>query len=115
MTWWKKIIVQDSNRYCDSIILEISQLDLILVNIYPPPNCQKDLFRQTLELISVHLRNMESHNKHSKHILIHGDFNFPFLSFDGSNITITGKYSNLDKIQAEGLIQLANAFSWIST
>ena len=34
-----KTAVQESNSYCDSLILHIPQLDMVLINIYRPPNC----------------------------------------------------------------------------
>ena len=105
-----EVLVKDSNSFCDTLVLEIRQLNLILVNVYRPPNCPETLFKQTLELISVHIRNLENYNKHSRDIIIHGDFNFPFLSFDGSNINITGKCDKSDRNQAECLIQMADEF-----
>ena len=78
--------------------------------MYRPPNCHETLFNQALEQIRSHLNNLETYNKHSRDILIHGDFNFPFLSFDGDHIKITGKCDKSDRIQAESLIQLADDF-----
>ena len=74
------IILNYSNSYCDSLVLEIHKLNLIVINIYRPPKCPKILFNQTLEAIKVLLQNIES-GEASKDILLLGDFNFPFIKW----------------------------------
>ena len=63
------MILNDSNSYCDSLVIEIHKLNLILINIYRPPKCPKILFNQTLEAIKVMLQNIESESS-TKDILI---------------------------------------------
>ena len=88
-----EVLLRESNSFCDTLVLEIRQLNLLLVNMYRPPKCHEDMFLQSLEQIKKHLNNIEN-----KDLLIHGDFNFPFLSYDGSNINITGKCDKSEKI-----------------
>ena len=80
------MILNDSNSYCDSLVIEIHKLNLILINIYRPPKCPKILFNQTLASIKVLLENIESENT-AKDILMLGDFNFPFIKWTCDNIT----------------------------
>ena len=75
---------KDSNSFCDSLLLHIPQLNLVLVNIYRPPNCPEALFAQTLEFTSVFLRNLEDHANCANTYMVVGDFNFPFLKFSNS-------------------------------
>ena len=76
--------IKDSNSYCDVQILHIPQLNLIITNVYRPPNCPESMFVQTLQKVSSSLRSIESQKAHD--YLILGDFNFPFLNFKGSDI-----------------------------
>ena len=76
--------IGDSNSFCDSLILQIPQLNLIISNIYRPPNCPESLFVQTLEHLSSFLRDVESSSQATNDYLVVGDFNFPFLNFKES-------------------------------
>ena len=73
-----KTELKDSNSFCDSLILHIPQLNLVLVNIYRPPNCPEILFSQTLEFTSSFFRNLEEQGCANTYFVV-GDFNFPFL------------------------------------
>ena len=91
-----KTELKDSNSYCDSLILHIPQMNMVLVNIYRPPNCPEILFSQTLEFISSFFRNLEVQEQCSNTYLVVGDFNFPFLKFseNGSFIEKIKKCGN---------------------
>ena len=73
--------LRKSNSYCDSLILHIPQLNLVLVNIYRPPNCPENLFDETLEFTSDFFRSLETQEMCANTYLVLGDFNFPFLKF----------------------------------
>jgi hypothetical protein len=119
--------IKDSNSFCDSLILHIPQLNLIIANIYRPPNCPEALFVQTLEQVSNFLRNMESSSQRANDYLILGDFNFPFLNFKkGDNLNINKtilrnncnqceeihhcKHTSSERRQAQSLLYLAEEF-----
>ena len=100
------ILLQDSNSYCDSIILEIKQLDLIVVNFYRPPSCPENMFSQSLEAVKNQITS-----RSSKDLFISGDFNFPFLSWDSGVIDENFlAESNSEQRQAKSLIEFANEF-----
>jgi exonuclease III len=73
--------IKDSNSFGDSLAITIPQLNLVIINIYRPPNCPEIMFNQTMEYLSVFLRNMEEGNKCALTYLVLGDFIFPFLKF----------------------------------
>ena len=116
-----KTEIKDSNSFCDSLVLHIPQLDIVLANIYRPPNCPEAMFAQTLEYASVFLRNLEDHQKCANTYLVVGDFNFPFLSFqeDGNlalnkcNKCVAEKFcthTTSEKRQAQMLLDFSNEF-----
>jgi hypothetical protein len=115
--------VKDSNSYCDSLVLHIPQLNLVLANIYRPPNCPEALFVQTLEHISVFFRNLEDHEKCANTYLIMGNFNFPCLKFSENEINIDGmkkchlctkvqscSHTSSEKKQAQKLLEFSDEF-----
>ena len=104
-----KTFVKDSNSYCDSLILDIPQLNLVLINIYRPPNCPEILFNQTMEHTSNFLRNLESYNQRANTYLVVGDYNFPFLK-DGKMSENKSSSASSEKKQANTLHNFANEF-----
>ena len=76
-----------SNNCCESQVLEIKELELLLINIYRPPNSIKELFEDTLnrcqEIID---QVMEKEDIKSKNLLAVGDYNFPFIQWPSRRI-----------------------------
>ena len=52
--------LKDSNSFCDSLILHIPQLNLVITNMYRPPNGPEALFIQSLDHAASFLRCLES-------------------------------------------------------
>ena len=104
-----KTFVKDSNSYCDSLILDIPQLNLVLINIYRPPNCPEILFDQTMEPTSNFLRNLEYYNQRANTYLVVGDFNFPSLK-DGKLSENKSSTASSEKKQANTLHNFASEF-----
>ena len=96
---------------------------MVLSNIYRPPNCPEELFAQTLDSISLFLRNLEEKEKSCNTYLVLGDFNFPFLKFSGSGSwqdnrnkcnfcpsEITCQHISSHRRQAQRLLDFSNEF-----
>ena len=121
-----KLEVKDSNSFCDSLILHIPQLNLVITNLYRPPNCPEELFVQTLEQSAVFLRNMEASSQRANDYLILGDFNFPFLNFKNDSSRINEsilkntckhchdiqqcQHTSSERRQAQALLNFAEEF-----
>ena len=108
-----KTSIQESNSYCDSLILHIPQLNLVLMNVYRPPGCPEIIFNQTMEHAASFLRNLEEGNQCANTYLLMGDFNFPFLKA-GMQETNLGENTrgniSSEKSQARTLISFADEF-----
>ena len=106
-----KLICSESNSYCDLIMLEIKELNLILTNVYRPPGCPAEYFNQSMELIKSHFLNYEMYNNASWDYLVLGDFNFPFVTDWNtgciSNITLS---KSEEKNQAQKLFEISEEF-----
>ena len=115
--------LKDSNSYCDSLALQIPQLNLVLVNIYRPPSCLEDMFTKSLEATTNFLNGLEESGKCVNTYLVVGDFNFPFLKFSDSEFSVNNlKKCNLcydksecvhtssEKRQASKLLEFSEEF-----
>ena len=118
-----KTEVKESNSYCDSLLLHIPQLNLVLVNIYRPPSCPENLFKETMDHVSDFFRNLESQENCANTYLVLGDFNFPFLKFSDSECSTESirscvncsdlsscSHTSSVKKQAKMLLDFANEF-----
>ena len=69
-----------SNNCCECQVLELKELELLLVNVYRPPNAPKDLFEEILQKCQdVIDKIMESEIEKCKTVCAVGDYNFPFI------------------------------------
>ena len=117
--------IKDSNSYCDFQILYLPQLNLVITNVYRPPNCPESMFIETLQKVSSSLRGMESQKANDYMVL--GDFNFPFLYFKGSDVFNINEnilkntckhctniehcsHTTAERRQAQNLLNFANEF-----
>ena len=76
-----------SNNFCESQVIELQELDLILVNIYRPPNSPMHLFQDTLNRVQEAINEAsEKDKKVAKTLLVTGDYNFPFICWPSKQI-----------------------------
>jgi exonuclease III len=76
-----------SNNYCESQVLEIRELELLLINIYRPPSAPKQLFEDILNRCQEIITEViEKENTKAKTILGVGDYNFPFIKWPSNRI-----------------------------
>ena len=100
------LVSKDSNGTCEFLIvrLKIKQRNIILVNIYRPPNCSLEKFTSTLTQI----KNCPELKNGSTEILITGDFNIPECTWNRfGNINsqpLTPNAKSLNKLMEELLL-----------
>ena len=76
-----------SNNCCESQVFEVKELELLLINIYRPPNSPLQLFQDTIEKVQETIEEViEKENNKTKTILAIGDFNFPFIKWPSKTI-----------------------------
>ena len=100
-----------SNNFCESQILEIKELELVLINIYRPPKSPLNLFQDTIEKVQEAIDEIhEKENNKSKMILATGDYNFPFIKWPCRSIYTREEepeHMSSDKKQAKLLLTWA--------
>ena len=108
-----KTAVNDSNSFCDYLILHIPQLNLVLMNVYRPPNCPDVMFNQTIEYLRNFLRNLEEYINCANTYMLVGDFNLPFMKVGKETTTLNENIQNgysSDRKQARTLLNFADEF-----
>ena len=76
-----------SNNCCESQILEIKEMDLLLINIYRPPSATKQLFQEVLEKCQQAIDEvLENEKNRTLTLLAVGDYNFPFIQWPSRRI-----------------------------
>ena len=108
------IILKDSNSYCDTLVIRIHKLNLLLITFYRPPKCPTNLFLQSLQAIKQVLNNFEEHNKTAHDIIITTDSNFPDIKWinGAGHLQQDRDHGHLseDRVQALALLDLADEF-----
>ena len=108
------VLLKDSNSYCDTLVLKIHQMDLIMINFYRPPKCPSNLFLQSLHKIKQTLHDFEHHTKKTHDVVLTTDCNFPEIQWAQK----TGHYkvsqsenrSGEESIQIKDFLKFADEF-----
>lgn len=101
------VLHTESNSVCETLIIKVTPLNLVLCLIYRPPDCKQYEFLPCVAKIKQTL----SENADSK-ILLMGDMNFPTINWtDTQNPKIPLSSENSDiKIQINALLELTDEY-----
>ena len=77
-------ILKYSNAVCEVLILKLKNPDLILINIYRPPNASCEDFGDVLLKVRKCMDNLPAP---LSNIVVVGDFNFPHIDWNSINIS----------------------------
>ena len=81
-----QLLLSCSNSVCESLVLKVKTLDLLLVTIYRPPDSSLAEFKDAINVCKETIdRAMENDPKLTT-ILQLGDYNFPFISWPDKSI-----------------------------
>ena len=97
-----QLIKTFSNNYIEFNILYFSKLEMLLINMYRPPDCQTNLFNEALQEIQ---ETIEEYNENFPTTIITGDLNFPETNW---GIGQSSEVRSENKQQAESLIKLTS-------
>ena len=73
-----KELLSYSNSTCEVLIIELSELNTIFMNIYRPPNCTVDKFKDVIDKASECLHIL---NTPMPKIILMGDLNMPYIDW----------------------------------
>ena len=86
-----------SNSVCESLVLKIKTLDLLLVSIYRPPDSSLEEFGEAIQMCQDALNDALEDDSRVKDILQFGDYNFSFISWPQKSIYQYGQEERENK------------------
>ena len=76
-----QLVVSHSNNMCETLVVKLKTLNMILVCVYRPPNATLKAFEETLRVVQKAIDDVTDADPKVKDVLILGDFNLPFISW----------------------------------
>ena len=86
-----QLLLVHSNAVCESLVLKIKTLDLVLVSIYRPPDSSVEVFGEALKLCQEALNDAFEKDPKVNDILQFGDYNFSFIMWPSKTIYQDGQ------------------------
>ena len=81
-----QLVVSHSNNMCETLVVKLKTLNMILVCVYRPPNATLKAFDETLSVVQKAIDDVTDADPKVKDVLIFGDFNLPFISWPKGEI-----------------------------
>ena len=81
-----QLLVSHSNGVCETLVLKVKTLDLILVSIYRPPDSSLKEFGEAIQVCKDTIEAAMVKDPKLTTILQFGDYNFPFISWPSKSI-----------------------------
>ena len=97
-----QLIKSFSNNYIEFNVIYFSELDVIFINLYRPPECPHASFEEAFQELKT---GIENHGETYPTIILTGDLNFPKTNWSSSS---SSEARGEDKNQAELIIQLSS-------
>jgi len=97
-----EIVLSTSNSFVEVLHIYIKTLNLMIINIYRPPNCPQHLSSDQLKCVR---HKIDEYDAPSPNLILLGDLNFPIINWS-ARTTRGGSASS--QSQANLLISLAN-------
>ena len=81
-----QLVATHSNNMCETLVVKVKTLNLILICVYRPPNSTLGAFEEALEVCQKAINDVTDDDPKVKDVLVVGDFNFPFISWQKKEI-----------------------------
>lgn len=96
-------ILNFSDKYCSLLIIKIIQKNLVLINIYRPPDCPENSFKEVMNRVRATCESLEDP---IPDIIMLGDFNFPRITWPAGSIGKGGTIS--EQNQSKYILKLSD-------
>ena len=73
------MVTTHSNSMCETLVVKVKTLNLILVCVYRPPNSTLEAFEEALNVCQDAINQVTDSDPKVKDVLMLGDFNLPFI------------------------------------
>ena len=101
-----QLVSVHSNNQCETLVVKIKTLNLLLMCVYRPPDATFENFGESMEMCQRAIDDVTEKDPKVKDVLIMGDFNLPCISWPSGRIyqkEVAQK--SREKKQAEGLVK----------
>ena len=75
-----------SNSFCDSLVIKVKELEMLLVGVYRPPNCDVEHFKENMEVCQEAIYEAMDKDVKIKVLWVQGDFTLPFIKWPEGNL-----------------------------
>ena len=100
-----QLVAVHSNSQCDTLVVKVKTLNLLLMCVYRPPDSTVENFGESMKICQKSIDDVTEKDTKVKDILILGDFNLPCISWPSGKIyqkEVAQK--SREKKQAENLV-----------
>ena len=80
------MLLAHSNSVCETLVVKVKTLDMVVVSIYRPPDSSTEKFREAMTLCQDTITDTLESNPKIQDILQLGDYNFPFITWPSRKI-----------------------------
>ena len=81
-----QLVVAASNSMCETLVIKVKTLNLLLIVVYRPPNSSLECFDEAMKICQKSIDDVISKDAKVKDILMMGDFNLPCISWQNGKI-----------------------------
>ena len=91
---------------CETLIIKVKTLNLLVINVYRPPNCTLEKFEETIEVCQKAINDVSEKDPKIRDILQFGDYNLKCISWPNKKIYVKNvENKSEEKQQAELLVK----------
>ena len=84
--WNTEVLIKHSNSFVEILAIHLRSLNLVVVNVYRPPECNPDCFKQSLDQVASTLISLPAP---LPEVMVVGDLNFPHMDWS-SGVVVDG-------------------------
>ena len=95
-----------SNTVCESVCLYINELNIGIITVYRPPNCDANKFNECINNVEVWMEDRKKQRENTKFI-VNGDFNLGFL--EAWDPLVISEFLTKNKYRLEKELEISKA------
>ena len=81
-----QLVASHSNNQCESLVVKVKTLNMLLMCVYRPPDATVENFCETIEICQRAIDDVTEKDPKVRDVLILGDFNLPCISWPSGKI-----------------------------
>jgi hypothetical protein len=82
-----QLVSAHSNSVCETFVVKVKTLNILLICVYRPPDCKLDKFEEALNVCQDARNKTMKEDTKVRNVLEFVDYNFPFISWPSRKIS----------------------------